>query len=311
MKRLVVTGGAGAIGSRLVREVLKAGDEVAVLDDLSSGHRKLLPGNARLIEGSVVDDAALDAAFAIRPTHVVHAAALFANQNSVDHPEDDLAVNGLGTLKVLQRATKAGARVVYVSSSCVYGNKPAMREDDPELDPETPYAVTKLLGERYAAYFARHDRLDVVSVRLFNSYGPGEFPGRYRNVIPNFFALALEGKSLTITGTGEETRDFNFVGDTVGGILGALFGPGKAGAIYNIASGRETRIRDLAEKINAVTGNKAPIVFAPRRSWDGVLTRRGSIERARVDFGYRPTIELDQGLAETCAWLRAEGFGRG
>ena len=203
--RVLITGGAGAIGSNLASELCARGNEVVVLDDLSSGYRELVPSAARLIEGSVTDDGAIAAAFAAAPDYVIHAAALFANQNSVDHPRDDLLVNGLGLIKVLESCKAARVRkVLFCSSSCVYGGKSVMREDDLELHPDTPYAITKWLGERYIRYWADYQELNAVSVRLFNIYGPGERPGRYRNVIPNFIDLALRGEPLTITGTGEE-----------------------------------------------------------------------------------------------------------
>lgn len=306
MSKYLVTGGAGAIGSNLVQELLRGGDEVVVLDDLSSGRRELVPPEAELIVGSVARDEDLDRAFASAPEYVFHLAALFANQNSVEHPRLDLEVNGSGTLRVLESALERNVRkVLYVSSSCVYGDDPVMREDDTDLRPHTPYAITKLLGERYCTFFAEHHDLDVVSVRVFNAYGPGEAPGLYRNVIPNFFAKALRGESLTITGTGDETRDFTFNGDVVAGMIGALHAATKPGAVFNLGSGRETRIGELATMINELTGNSAGVEFTPRRQWDKVDRRRSDITLARSAFGYDPSTPLQEGLARTHAWLDA------
>jgi nucleoside-diphosphate-sugar epimerase len=194
---------------------------------------------------------------------------------------------------------------VNISSSCVYGNNEVMTETDIDFDPDTPYAITKLLGERYCQFWANQFNLDVVSLRFFNSYGPHEYPGQYRNVIPNFFKRAMAGQPLTITGTGQETRDFTFVEDTVQGILGALFGRTKPGDVFNIASGRETSILELAEKINRITGNRAEIQFVPRRSWDRVSRRKGIIEKAQSTFDYRPLTDLDEGLEKTYNWLKS------
>lgn len=304
--RFLITGGAGAIGSNIAAELLRRGNEVCIIDDLSSGYRDLVPAGARFVGGSITDDAALAAAFDPAPDFVIHAAALFANQNSVDHPQTDLLVNGLGHIKVLENAVRAKVRkLLYCSSSCVYGgDKPVMREDDLDLRPDTPYAITKWLGERYMRYWADQHGLNGVSVRLFNVYGPGERPGRYRNVVPNFMALALHGESLVVTGTGEETRDFTFMQDAVDGILGALATETQAGDIINIGSGQPTRIIDLAERINALAGNPAPIRFAPRRAWDHVLHRRCENARARKLFGFAPRTELDEGLQRTLAWLK-------
>lgn len=306
MSRILVTGGAGAIGSNLSAELIGRGHEVTILDDLSSGHRDLVPQGARLIAGSVADDAALGEAFAARPQRVFHLAALFANQNSVDHPDRDLTVNGLGVVKVLEQARRAGVqKLLYTSSSCVYGNKAVMRETDIDFKPDTPYAITKLLGEQYCRFWSEFHKLDTVMVRLFNTYGPGEHPGRYRNVIPNFMQLAMAGETLPITGTGEETRDFNFVDDTVAGMILAMETKTTPGDVFNLASGRETPIRGLAEAINDITGNRAGLAFKPRRGWDHVLTRRGDTSKAEATLGYRPKVELRDGLARTCAWLRS------
>jgi UDP-glucose 4-epimerase len=306
MSEILVTGGAGAVGSNLTEELLRRGHDVTVLDDLSSGHRRLVPASARLVEGSVTDDDAVAMAFDRGPEYVMHLAALFANQNSVDHPEEDLTVNGLGTMRVLQASADRGVRkLLFVSSSCVYGNKELMRETDHELDPHTPYAVTKLLGEQYSRLWTMQTDLEVVAVRLFNCYGPHEFPGRYRNVVPNFFDLARQGKPLTITGTGEETRDFTFVQDTVAGMLGALLADTGAYDVFNIGSGRETTIRKLAETINELTGNDAGVEFVPRRSWDLVTRRVSSIDKAREAFGYEPRVAVEDGLAATHAWFES------
>lgn len=301
---ILITGGAGAIGSNLAHELLARGNDVSVIDDLSSGHKDLVPAGARFIEGSITNDAALAAAFDPVPHYVIHAAALFANQNSVDHPQDDLLVNGLGLIKVLERAVASRARkLLFCSSSCVYGGKAVMCEDDTDLRPDTPYAITKWLGERYVRYWADQHILNAVSVRLFNVYGPGERPGRYRNVIPNFFAIALRGEPLVITGTGEETRDFTFMKDAVDGILGVLAAETPPGAVVNIGSGRPTRIIDLATRINTLTGNPAKIRFSSRRSWDHVPRRVSDNTLARQLLGFAPSVSLDEGLELTLAWL--------
>jgi len=303
--RVLVTGGAGAIGCNIVQELCAGGNDVVVLDDLSSGHRDQVDGRARFVEGSITDDAAVTAAFDLAPDYVVHAAALFANQNSVEHPQDDLLTNGLGLIKILERCKSAGVRkLVFCSSSCVYGGKTLMREDDLDLNPDTPYAITKWLGERYVRYWANYYGMNAVSLRLFNVYGPGERPGRYRNVIPNFFALALRGEPLTITGTGEETRDFTYMKDAVAGTLGALAAQTRPGDIFNIGSGRATTILDLATRINDLTANRAGIRYVPRRDWDHVAHRNCDNAHAREVFGFAATVPLQEGLQRTLVWLR-------
>ena len=194
MSSILVTGGAGAIGSNLVASLLKEGHKVIVLDDLSSGHKRNISEAAVFFQGSILNEELLEEVFQnAKIDYVLHLAALFANQNSVDHPTLDLSVNGLGTLNILEKSLKYGVqKVVYTSSSCVYGNDPIMNEDKPLngiLD--TPYAITKLLGEQYCKFFSKCNGLNTVIVRLFNCYGPGEIPGKYRNAIPNFFSTAL------------------------------------------------------------------------------------------------------------------------
>jgi UDP-glucose 4-epimerase len=304
-RRVLITGGAGAIGSNLAHVLLARGGEVIVIDDLSSGYRDLVPDGVRFVEGSILDDERLAAAFDPAPNCIIHAAALFANQNSVEHPQTDLSVNGLGLIKVLERAIEARVhKVVFCSSSCVYGGKEVMREGDLDLNPDTPYAITKWLGERYIRYWANQHKLNAASVRLFNIYGPGERPGRYRNVIPNFFALALRNEPLVVTGSGEETRDFTFVQDAVEGILGVLAAETVPGEIVNIGSAQPTRIIDLATRINELTGNSAGIRFSQRRSWDHVPHRTCDNTRARQLFGFAPSVTLERGLEITLAWLK-------
>ena len=283
MNEVLITGGAGAIGSHISKKLIDEGHNVTIIDNLTSGRAFLVPKKARFIEGSILNHDKLGKAFDCKPSHVFHLAAFFANQNSVDNPEEDLAVNGQGIINVLKLALKNKVKkLIYTSSSCVYGNKEIMKESDklPEFL-DTPYAITKLLGEEYCKFWTQFHGLNTVILRLFNSYGPGELPGKYRNVIPNFITTAMEGKSLTITGSGEETRDFNFVEDTADGIIKACFSNTKPGDVFNIAGGKETKINNLVFKINQITGNKAPVIYKKRRAWDHVVRRFGCIEKSK------------------------------
>jgi nucleoside-diphosphate-sugar epimerase len=307
MSRILVTGGAGAIGNSLCRVLVAEGHEVTVLDDLSSGHAEFLPPEVRFLEASLLDREALDSAFAPAPQYVVHLAALFANQNSVEHPEADLEANGQGMLRILEASSRVGVqKLVYTSSSCIYGNRELMREEDGAGNLDTPYAVTKYLGELYSQYWVQQMGLNIAIARLFNCYGPYELPGPYRNVTTNFFARALRGEALTITGDGSETRDFTFVEDTVEGLRLLLFGPTQPGEVFNIATGEPTPILTLAEEINRLTANPAPIEFRSRRSWDHVRSRVGVIDRIRDRLGYEPRYSLADGLKRTCEWMRKQ-----
>jgi len=283
--------------------------KIVALDDLSSGAQWVLPSDSRVdfVRGSIVDDGSLKRAFSGRPTLVFHLAALFANQNSIDHPETDLSVNGLGTLKVLQYADLSRVRrFIYASSGCsVYGKSPVpLREDYLSLDLDTPYQITKMLGELYCNYFKNRHGLDVVRTRFFNSYGPGEVPGRYRNVIPNFVYWALRGEALPITGTGDETRDWTYVDDIVSGLLRAAWEKRAVGEAINLATGCETRVRDVADWINEMTGNTAGIRMIPRRTWDTKTRLLASTDKARALLKFEPTMAVREGLARTVEWFR-------
>jgi len=309
-KRVLVTGGCGCIGSNLVRKLLRAEpDLIVVLDDLSASFEWNLPKDSKIqfIHGSVLDKEKLKRAFSFRPDYVFHLAAHFANQNSVDHPETDLMVNGLGTLKTLQYAHLTGVeKFVFASSGCsVYGNQAPLplKEDFVSLHLDTPYQIHKLLGELYCNYFHNYYGLPVAIARYFNVYGPGEVPGKYRNVIPNFIWWAMHRQPLPITGTGEETRDFTFVEDIVDGTLRMGVVEEAVGEAVNLASETETRIIDLANWINELTGNDAGVVFKPRRNWDRVVRRRASIEKARKILGYEPKTDIKAGLKKTYEWI--------
>ena len=311
--KILVTGGAGALGSNLVRRLVDDPkvQRVTVLDDLSSGYADNLPTHPRMrfVQDTVTNGDLLRRLFHEEHfEYVVHFAANFANQSSVEFPQKDLEVNGMGTLKLLEISTAAKVkRFVYSSSSCVYGHKDGiLKEEDEEFAPETPYATTKLLGERYVRFFHTYHGLDAVTVRFFTAYGPGEKPGRYRNVIPNFFSLAMQKKPLPITGDGSETRDFTYVSDTIDGTVATLTLPGMAGQVFNLGSGRETAILHIAEVINRLTGNPAGVDFVGRRKWDTVRRRLASISRAEKYLNYRPNILLEEGLEKTWAWFKMQ-----
>jgi nucleoside-diphosphate-sugar epimerase len=197
--------------------------------------------------------------------------------------------------------------VVYASSGCsIYGHAAPLplKEEFMSMHLTTPYQITKMLGELYANFFHHHYGLNVVKARFFNSYGPGEVPGQYRNVIPNFIFRALSGLPLPFTGSGEETRDFTYVMDIVDALLRAGYFERAIGQEMNIASGSEVNILKMAERINELTGNNAGIVRAERRVWDTKKRLLACIDRAKEILGYEPKMEFDQGLAHTIGWFR-------
>lgn len=309
-KVILVTGGAGAIGSNLTNALASTGAQVIVLDDLSSAERWNVPSRPEVlfVEGDLLDEVKLKRVFFERPVIVYHLAAFFANQNSVDYPERDLFVNGMGTLRLLEMSLFTGVeRFIYASSGCsIYGSASPLplKEDFMSLNLSTPYQITKMLGELYCNFFHNHYEMNIVKPRFFNSYGPGEIPGQYRNVIPNFIYWAMKGFPLPITGSGEETRDFTYVEDIVDGLLKAGAVDNLSGVEFNLASGFETRIIDLAHMINNATGNSAGINFTQRRKWDTKSRLLASIERARELIGYNPQTPFEEGLENTIQWFK-------
>ena len=307
---ILVTGGAGAIGSNLTRALAEAGAKVIVLDNLSSAERWNVPSipGVLFVEGDIRDEVKLKRVFFEKPSIVFHLAAFFANQNSVDHPEHDLDVNGMGTLRLLEYSVFTNVnRFVYASSGCsIYGSAAPLplTEEFMSMHLTTPYQITKMLGELYCNFFQNHYELNIVKPRFFNSYGPGEVPGQYRNVIPNFIYWAMKGMPLPITGDGEATRDFTFVGDITDGLLRAGILPGAIGEEFNLASGRETRIIDLANMINDAVGSAGGIQFKERRKWDTKSRLLASVDKARTKIGYEPNTPFEEGLEITIDWFR-------
>ncbi|MFC2021445.1 NAD-dependent epimerase/dehydratase family protein, partial [Chloroflexota bacterium] len=277
--------------------------------DLSAAEKWNIPvaPNLVFIKGSILDEETLKRGFSGKLDFVFHLAAHFANQNSVDNPETDLEVNGLGTLKVLEYSHLAKVpKIVFASSGCsVYGSQAPLplKEDFVSLHLDTPYQITKLLGELYCNYFYNYYGLPVVIARYFNVYGPGEVPGAYRNVTPNYMYRALHHQKLHITGTGDETRDFTFVEDIVAGTLLLGVVPEAVGDAFNLASETETKIIDLANIVNKITKNPSGVEYIAQRDWDKITRRRASIEKAKRVLGYEPKIEIGEGIKRVYDWF--------
>lgn len=309
-KTILVTGGAGLIGSNLVRRLAELdAKKILVLDDLSSAVRWNIPDapNVVFIQGDVADEVLLKRAFFDRPDFVYHLAAHFANQKAIDYPEENLRVNGLGTLKLLQYSLLSNVkRFVFASSGCsAYGSRAPvpLKEDFITLHLDTPYQIHKLLGEYYCNFFYDHWGLPTVRLRLFNVYGPGGLPGRYKNVIPNFMYMAHQGRPLTVMGSGQETRDFTYIDDLVDGLLrGGVFEEA-IGQEMNLGSGVETMSLDLANLVNQVSANSAGLTFIDLRDWDHGTRRLASIEKAKTLLGYNPQTTLNEGLGRVNEWF--------
>jgi nucleoside-diphosphate-sugar epimerase len=309
-KKILITGGAGCVGGNLTRKLSELGAEkVIILDNMSSAYHwnVFKADNVEFVQGDIRSDEDLNRVFKERPDYVYHLAAHFANQNSVDQPETDLMVNGLGILKTLEHAQLTGVeRFIYSSSGCgVYGleSKMPFREDDISISLHTPYQLTKLLGELYTNYFHNLYDLPIVNARFFNVFGPGEVPGKYRNVIPNFFYWAMNGQALPITGQGTETRDWTYVGDICNGLLAMGIEEEAIGEAINLGSGKDHRVIDMANRVNELSGNDAGIEYKERRNWDAKTKLLSCIDKAHDILGYKPTVSFDDGLVKVHDWF--------
>lgn len=291
--RVLVTGGAGAIGGHVVRTLLARQAVVTVVDDLTSGRLSNLPSDDSRLEVVVTSilDPDVESLFLAGQDVVIHLAAKFANQNSIDFPDEDLRVNAGGTLRMLELCRSYPVRkFVYSSTSCV-------------TSLNTPYAISKLTGEKYAQFYREQHGVPVNVVRYFNSYGPHDYPGQYRSVVPNFFALAMAGKPLPVLGSGKETRDFTYVEDLAEATVRATE-VADHGHVLELGAGLSVEILHLANLINAVTQNTAGIAYQPRRNWDTVLDRRADTEQAANVLQYVPSTPIETGIWHTYDWMK-------
>ena len=304
--KVVVTGGAGFIGSNLAEELASRGKEVVILDDLSTGKIENIRGllrkeNVKFVNGSVTDMELLKEVF--KGAEVVyHLAAIPSVPRSIKEPVRANEVNVNGTLNVIVAARDCGARkVAYASSSSVYGDAPSLpKREDMNPNPLSPYAVTKLAGEYYCQVFQEVYGLETVSLRYFNVYGPRQDPfSEYAAVIPRFIQRALKGMPPIIYGDGEQTRDFTFVKDAVRGTI--ILAESKATGVFNIGRGEQISINRLAKLVLEVTGLALnPIHEKPRRG--DVRHSLADISRAR-SYGYDPKYSVEEGLKETKQFL--------
>jgi len=323
-EHVLVVGGAGFVGSNLVRALLARGcRRILVIDNLLSAERENLPGDPAVdfVEGSITDDRILDTLPGDLDA-VYHLATYHGNQSSLADPLADHEHNLLSTVKLFERLRHIGGlrRVVYASAGCTVAEKTfdgaeATSEDAPvSLWHDTPYQISKIAGELYGNfYFSRHG-LPVVKARFQNVYGPGELLGAgrwrgtvhtiWRNVTPTFVYKALTGQALQIDNGGVATRDFIYVDDIVRGLM-ACEANGEPGEVYNLASGVETSIRDLAELVNELARNATPVEIAPPRDWDRSGQRYGSPAKASAQLGFEAEVSLRDGLERTIEWTRA------
>jgi UDP-glucose 4-epimerase len=298
--RVVVTGGAGFIGSHVVDALVVRGDEVTVVDNLATGRRENVHGDASLQARDIrepLDDLFDD----VRPEAVFHLAAQADLRVAVERPEDDAEINVLGTIRVLEAARRHDAQIVFSSTGgAIYGEceRPA-RENDP-LEPVSPYGTSKLAGEEYLRTYNRLYGTNHVALRYGNVYGPRQDPHGEAGVVAIFLGSLSAGEPARIFGEGTQTRDYVYVADVAHATVAAH---GHEAGIFNIGTGKETSVLELYDLCRRVAGSTAEAEHAP--------ARRGELQRSVLDpalaadrLGFMPMVALEDGLAATWAWIR-------
>jgi UDP-glucose 4-epimerase len=300
---VLVTGGAGFVGSHLVEGLLAADHRVRVIDDFTTGSRENLRHLERrieLIEASVLDPVALRRAMSGVEV-AFHQAAIPSVPRSIRQPLLSNEVNVTGTLQVLVAAREARVRrLVYAASSTAYGDVPgAARVETMPARPLSPYAVAKLAGEHYCQVFARAYGLETVSLRYFNVFGPRQDPdSEYAAVIPRFITALMDGRSLSIFGDGNQSRDFTYVANVVCANLLAMTAPTANGETFNVGGGRQTSLNQLAHQLGQIAGRAPAITYLPSRTGE-VLHSLADIGKACSLLGYRPAVCFVEGLRHT------------
>ncbi len=319
--RVLVVGGAGFIGSNLVRRLLaEQAGEIVVVDNLLSAERDNIPADARVRfrEGSIADPTVLEG-LTDDFDYIWHLATYHGNQSSIANPLEDHDNNLITTLRLLERLRdfKRMRRLVYAASGCVLAPhtfddaKPVEEDGDAPFDLDSPYQISKIVGEFYCVYYHKQHGVPTVRARFQNVYGPGEILGAgrwrgtpatvWRNVVPTFVYRAINGLPLDLDNGGVASRDFIFVEDIVEGLVACAL-RGEPGEVYNLASGEETSIKELAELINRLAGGRSSIRITPVRPWDRAGRRVGSTVKAREDLGFEARTRLADGLRRTIDW---------
>ena len=308
-RRILVTGGAGFVGGALVRRLVDAGGRVTVLDDLFTGRAEIVPSTAELVVGSV-ENADIVRELVGRASVVFHLAArnIIA---STKNPREDFSTNIGGTLNVLLAARESKVdRIVYTGSTSIYGNPRTIpiNEDDAVV-PLTPYAVSKLGGENYCLAFYESYGLPVAVVRYSNVFGIGQRPDNpYCGVVSKFFASAYESEPLMVHGDGQQTRDYTYIDDAVDATLLAAIQPRAEGEVFNVGTGIETSVNELARLIGQAIERPITIEHIDRRDIDNIRRRVVSIEKARRMLRWAPQVTMLDGLARTARWIESTQF---
>jgi UDP-glucose 4-epimerase len=303
--KVLVTGGAGFIGSHVVDALIAAGHDVVVVDDLSTGRRENVHPKARLVELDVTDPRLVDLVREERPAAVSHHAAQMDVRRSVADPLFDARTNILGTINLLEGARRANVRrVLFVSSGgAVYGEQEVFPAPESHpTNPVSPYGVSKRAGELYAFFYQAEYHIPFVALRYANVYGPRQDPHGEAGVVAIFTGRMLRGEPVTVNGDGCQTRDYVYVEDVARANLLAL--TSRATGPFNIGTGIETDVNTLARLLLAATGSRSPVHHGEAKPGE---QRRSVVDprRAAAELGWRPEVSLAEGLERTVAWFRA------
>lgn len=308
--KILVTGGAGFIGSHLVQALVERGEDIRVLDNLATGrveNMRQFRSQIEFIEGDIADEATVQRA--VQDTRLIfHQAALPSVPRSIKNPRASHDANLTGTLNMLIAARDHDVeRIVLASSSSVYGNSPALpKVETLEPHPLSPYAVTKLACEHYARVFAELYGVSAICLRYFNVFGPRQDPtSQYSGALAKFVRCALEHKPYPVYGDGEQSRDFTYIENVVNANLRAGYAELDGSAVLNVAGGVRTTLNQIVDYLNELTGQNLPTEHGPTRAGD-VLHSHADISHARALLGYVPTVDVREGLRRTIEWHKME-----
>jgi len=304
----LVTGGAGFIGSHLAEELLRRGHRVRVVDSLITGKRRNLESipAAEFVEGDLAELAVAEKA-AAGMDYVLHQAAIPSVPRSVEDPATSNRANITATLNVLLAARKAGVkRLVYAGSASAYGDTPTLpKHEGMPTNPQSPYALQKLVGEQYCQLFTKLYGFPTVTTRYFNVFGPRQDPGSpYSGVISLFATAVLDGRPPIIHGDGGQTRDFTYIANVVDGVLRACEAPNVSGEVINVATGGRISLNDLLRVLSGLAKTSVPAIHKEPRAGD-VRDSQADISKARALLGYKPIVSFEDGLERTLEWCRA------
>jgi len=309
MTKICVTGGAGFIGSNLVKKLLEIGHTVIVVDNLETGRLENIKEffdnkNFEFVKASIIDKKMDNILKYV--DYVFHEAALIDIAESVKNPSKTYDTNVLGTLNVLNSSVKNGVkRVIFASSCAIYGDKKGPIKESSKVEPQNPYIISKIMGEALFKHFRKSHGLETVVFRYFNVYGPKQNPtAQYSAVIPAFISRALKGDDLLIHGDGKQTRDFVFIGDVINVNISAMEKKKADGQILNIGFGKSTSVNELAKKIIKLVGSSSNVVHVGQRPND-VRHSLADITLAKNILKFRPQYDIESGLERTIDWFRA------